>query len=74
MVWAPVGMLGQQTGWTRGVSGQELTGEEESHRGLLTTFTNSLGLNSPSISSHSKYCCLELYSFIVYKMLLQLYI
>lgn len=46
--------------------------DQESHRGFLTTFTNSLRLNSPSISSRSKYCCLELYSSVVYKMLLHL--
>lgn len=51
-------------------SGQERTGEEGCHQGQLTTFTNLLRL----ISGHSKYCCLELYGFIAYKMLLQFYI
>lgn len=55
-------------------SGQERTGEEGCHQGQLTTFTNLLRLNFSSISGHSKYCCLELYNLITYKMLLQFYI
>lgn len=55
-------------------SGRERTGEEGCLQGHLTTFTDVLRLNFPSISGHGKHCCLELHSFIAYKMLLQFYI
>lgn len=49
-------------------------GEEKSHQGHLSTFTNLLELNmcavSPSVSRHSESRCLELDSFKVYTMLL----